>query len=125
MNTRMEIFKGNFVDLNYMSSICDGDIQFMIEMVETFLKDAPVITKEMTTLSKNNDWIKVSNLAHKFKTSLMFMGIESLHSVIREIEKNGQEMVNVSSIPPLVDQVSETCIKASQELSGFLNKYST
>ena len=116
--------KGEFFDLNYMASICDGDWQFMKEMIETFLKDAPEIIASMQENAGHQEWKRVSESAHKFKTSLVFMGIQSLHGIIREIEKSGQKSDDTDQIPGKIEQVNEICNKAMTELRSFMESHS-
>ncbi len=114
------MYKGRFIDMNYMTSLSDGDHQFMREMIETFLRDAPGITEKMVMHAKNSEWKQVGELAHKFKTSLMFMGIESLHDTIRKIENMAGDDNDKGTLPALVKQVYDTCNNAIAELKEFL-----
>jgi HPt (histidine-containing phosphotransfer) domain-containing protein len=119
-----EMNKGDYFDLSYMVSICDGDWQFMKEMIETFLRDSPEIIGSMQTHADKKEWRRVGEYAHKFKTSLMFMGIQSLHGVIREIETNGREGIDTEGISGKIDRVNEICSKAIVELRAFIEKHS-
>lgn len=116
--------KGEYFDLNYMTSICEGDWQFMKEMIETFLRDSPEIIGSMKRSADKKEWKRVSEYAHKFKSSLMFMGIQSLHSIIREIEVNGREGIDTDRIPEKIERVNEVCGKAMTELMCLLEAHS-
>ncbi len=116
------MYKGQYIDMSYMASLSDGDHQFMRDMIETFLRDAPVITEKMTIHSNHEEWKPVGDLAHKFKTSLMFMGINSLHDTIRKIENSAHNDENKDHIPAMVEQVNDTCKHAITELKDFLEQ---
>ena len=112
--------EGEYFNLNYLASICDSDWQFMKEMIETFLRDAPVIIAGMQEKAGRKEWMQVRESAHKFKTSLMFMGIQSLHVIIREIEQSGLKEPDTGQIPEKIEQVNDICNKARVELRNFL-----
>lgn len=115
------MFKGEVIDLSYMSNLCDGDKQFMKEMIETFLRDTPIILEKMNTYTEHGERIPLGELAHKFKTSIMLMGIHSLHDVIREIERSKDNDSDTEVLPALVKKVNDTCNKALVELNDYIN----
>ena len=115
--------KGEYFDLNYMVSICDGDWQFMKEMIETFLNDTPGTITALQEHAHRKEWKQVAETAHKFKTSLMFMGIQSLHGTIREIEKSGKEEIETGHVHEKIIRVDEICKMAMTELRSFLESH--
>jgi HPt (histidine-containing phosphotransfer) domain-containing protein len=115
------MFKGEYCDLSYIYSICDDDESFIREMIQTFLSDSPGLTDNMKKFSDLGEWKKVGDLAHKFKTSLMFMGINSLHDSIRKVEFSGRNNIETESIPNLVSEISIISSKAIEELKTCLS----
>lgn len=116
------MFKGKYIDLSYITEMGEGEDAFVKDMVGTFLKDAPGILIQMNQSARMKDWKKAGVLAHQFKTSLMFMGIQSLFDTIRHIEKSGRGMENHDSIPVWIDEVTVTCREAIRELNDFLQQ---
>jgi len=111
-----------FTNLNYLSSICNGDKTFMIEMVETFIKNTPSAINEMEKFANKAEWLKVGQTAHRIKPSISFMGMETLKNLIKKIEHNGKESENTEQIPKLVQQLSKKCQLAIKELQDSLIK---
>jgi len=107
-------------DLTYLHSICNGDKNFMQEMVETFITNTPSAINEMQKWSHKAEWIKVGQTAHRIKPSIAFMGLESLKPIIKKIETYGKESKSTDKIPALINTLSEKCQVAINELNKEL-----
>lgn len=111
----------SITDLSYLRSICDDDKDFMKEMVQTFLDNAPTIINEMQSATDKSDWNAVSKLAHKIKPSAAFMGLSKAKTLIQDLEVFGKEDVNTDEIPEMVDKLRTICQSAFHELKVELN----
>jgi HPt (histidine-containing phosphotransfer) domain-containing protein len=56
---------------------------------------------------QGQNWDSLSKLAHKMKSTIDSMGINSLKDVIRTIEANGKHKNDLDSLPAHVKQVSD------------------
>lgn len=110
------------IDLTYLTNVCDGDKVFMRDMIETFISNTPAAINEMQKLINKTAWPKVADIAHKLKPSITFMGIESLKTVVKQIEDFGKEDYNTDQIPELVNDLSAKCQLAYKELQHFLKQ---
>jgi HPt (histidine-containing phosphotransfer) domain-containing protein len=113
------MFKGQYIDLQYLHQICEGDKLFMTDMIDTFLNDAPGILAKMKGHVKAGEWKQLGDLAHSFKTSLIFMGIQSLYDTIKSVEFSGRQNQDTGSLPHQVDTINTICEAAIRELSSF------
>jgi len=109
-------------NLNYLSSICNGDKVFMIEMIETFIKNTPSAVNEMEKFANKAKWYKVGQTAHRIKPSISFMGIDLLKDLIKTIENYGKESKSTEKIPALINRLSKQCQLAINELQVSLKE---
>ena len=88
------------LDLSYLQDVANGSNEFMIEMMEMFLKQTPGYFEQLDQLIKDENWPVVADISHKIKPSLTFMGIESARVSLDEIEHNARNLKNLETITP-------------------------
>lgn len=101
-------------DLSIVVAISGGDDEFVKRMVVMFVDTIPALLDELENSSERGNWDAVGRLAHRLKSTIDSMGIASLKTVIRSLEKFGKEESNIDKIPALVNDVRnelEVCIK--------------
>lgn len=94
-------------DLSMVQAIAGGDMGFIKKMVQIFLDTMPPSVVQLQNELQAQNWDPLSKLAHKMKSTIDSMGINSLKDVIRTIEANGKQKNDLDSLPALVKQVSE------------------
>lgn len=104
------------IDLSYLEKVCEGDSEFMQEMISAFIETIPETLVEMKNANAAADWPGLARIAHKMKPSVAFMGIEELKSNILTLEALAKEGTNTKEIIHLVDQVNVTANQAIAEL---------
>jgi len=82
-------------------------------MVQTFVSSVPQVLLEMEQSLKDEDWEKVSNLAHKIKPTFTLMGLDDLKNSIVFIEVNGGKRTDLH-------EVRETTLKFIEECRGVI-----
>ncbi len=107
-------------DLTYLKNICDGDKDFMKEMITTFLDNTPTALTEMKANSEKNNCLAVSQLAHKIKPSIAFMGIEQGKELIKELENNSEQLLQTNVLKQMVAELDQLCETAYVELKEAL-----
>ncbi|MTI38590.1 PAS domain-containing hybrid sensor histidine kinase/response regulator [Fulvivirga lutimaris] len=103
-------------NLDYLRSVCDGDLNFMNDMVQTFITNTPVAMNELQKASDKSDWEQVSKLAHKLKPSITFVGLEKAKSLVKKIEESAKEKTGTDQIPGKVNELSSLAQTALSEL---------
>ncbi len=80
--------KGNSlaVDLSYLKSVANGNMDFMKEMILTFQESVPDRIAEIIFLVNDNQWIAVAKALHKIKPTLTMMGLANLREEVTAIE---------------------------------------
>lgn len=94
-------------DLSMVQAIAGGDTGFIKKMVQIFLDTMPPSVVQLQNELQAQNWDSLSKLAHKMKSTIDSMGINSLKDVIRTIEANGKQKNDLDSLPAHVKQVSE------------------
>lgn len=75
-------------DLSLLKTYSKGDADFELDMIQTFLEEAPVYSGEMATFLKARRIKEAGLLAHKFKSSVDIFGMSDLRLLLDDFEKN-------------------------------------
>lgn len=92
-------------DLSMVEAIAGGDDGFVKRMVQLFLETMPQTLGDLQTQTAAENWQAVGKNAHKLKSTIDSMGIESLKEDIRNIESNGKNNQDVEHLAQLVSKV--------------------
>nr|MBC7614289.1 Hpt domain-containing protein [Pseudopedobacter sp.] len=94
----MSIDKNIVIDLAYLKEVSSDNNEFIIEMIDIFQAQTPGYVDQLEAALKIEDWIRVSEMAHKIKPTLTFMGVESARVVMASIESRARDGVDFESI---------------------------
>lgn len=108
-------------NLDYLNSISNGDQDFIKDMLETFISNVPDELAKIRQLVADGNWQKVGEDAHKFASSLLFLGLDKLKSIATQIEEYGLENKNLDQIPELLAMLETGCHQLIIELKRDFN----
>lgn len=108
--------KQNSFDFSYLRSISNNNEDFIREMVQTFVQTMPGIMEEMNSCVRENDWAKLSRLAHQIKPSFTLMGIHDLRATILFMEENGRDNTNLNELPKVTENFITSCRELVKDL---------
>src|SRR6187549_1478285 len=91
------------IDLSYLEDIAGGSNDFIIEMIDMFLEQTPGYFNDIRQGILDKDWKKVSDIAHKVKPTLAFMGSNSAKETMAGIEMNSRNLENLDTIGATFD----------------------
>ena len=97
------------VDLSYLEDIAGGSNEFIIEMIDMFLEQTPGYCLQIKQAIIDKDWKKVSDLAHKVKPTLAFMGSNAAKETMAGIEMDSRNLVNLDTIGATFDMLYTDC----------------
>jgi CheY-like chemotaxis protein len=103
-------------DLSMVEAISGGDKDFIVKMLCLFLETVPPSLREMHSYTDKREWLKVSKVAHKLKSTIDSMGINELMQTIREVESNGKTGVNTGALPSLVGAITDVMNQVMAEV---------
>ena len=108
-------------DLNYLSSICNGDQDTIIEMIELFSSQIRDMAMEMQLAEEKSDYNSLSKIAHKAKSTVAIMGMKPLSSKLQELELMIKEELHTESYKDYIDFFIEECKAGIIELNEYKN----
>lgn len=103
-------------DLAYLRSISDNNQEFLQEMVQTFIQSIPPVLKEMGDSLAQNDWYKLSRLAHQIKPSFSLMGMDSLRKTVFYIEENAGKQSDLTKLRQRTQEFIQECTATIDDL---------
>ncbi|MCZ8284147.1 MAG: ATP-binding protein, partial [Bacteroidia bacterium] len=108
------------LDLSDLYEMAKGNKTFMREMSEMFVAQNPGDMAELEKAVADDDYERISDVAHRMKTSVGFMGLKALMQPLNEIEQLGKEKKNPDAIRERLMPVKTTCARAVGELNSLL-----
>lgn len=108
-------------DFTYLNNLVMGDKDFKKRIITMFIDKTPAVIKSMNDFYKDENWASLKAIAHKFKSSIDFVGSKNLAEVTEELEKNA-ETENVSPIKNEIEEVERLCNAIYEELKTELSK---
>jgi len=94
-------------DLSAVEALCGGDKEFLKTMAKMFVDTMPQSVSELNEAVSSENWEMVGKHAHKMKSTIDSMGINTLKEDIRSVEANGKAKSNPDTIRLLVVKVSD------------------
>ena len=118
------MFEGKYYNLEYLEEISAGDKEFILDMLNEFISNAPNIIIEVEELAKNNKWYDLYTIFHRFIPAYDYIGASNIMSEVREIEAISKASCGVEKVPALLEKVKLYTHNAIEELSNdfFKNK---
>ena len=104
------------VNLDYINAIGQNNDEFLLKMINTFLKECPLVISELEEAVLNENWEASSKLAHRFVTSVRFMGMADIALKLKELENNTKQGINLEDSINLFIPIKQACIQAIEEL---------
>lgn len=86
------------VDLTYMQSVCDNDVAFIYEMLDSYLIQTPEILNNISLGLNSNNLAIVKSAVHKFKPSVIMLGMKSLEENVNFINETDQKNLDENVI---------------------------
>ncbi len=112
----------NFINLEYMDMMSEGDESMKKVMIEMLVEELPQEIEKMQSLQQYAQWEELSSVSHKMKSTLAFVGNPVMTAANRDIEQIAKKQQEVERIPPLLLILSDLCPKALEELQAVCQK---
>lgn len=92
-------------DSNAVLSMVDGDVEFVCDLIETFLSDLPEQLCRLRESARAENYPEVRSVAHRLKSSIGNLGGSGSIPLLRELERQAaeQDPRSVQELLPLVD----------------------
>jgi HPt (histidine-containing phosphotransfer) domain-containing protein len=108
-------------DLKYLQQMTGNDSAMMKEMIELFLHQLTEMQADIELLVENKNWLELSRLAHKIKSSALVMGIEQMADDMKELELLAKESKNIEKYPDYIARFNTMTDLTEVELRAYLD----
>lgn len=119
LNTAKE-YSYNLTELIQLSN---GSNDFVVNMLEIFVRSASEILSQLKSASLVNNWEKVSELSHKAIPSFHFMGLVNFSEKLRFIEQNALNKNEHQKIHELLGFIDKNMVVILNDLKSEIEKY--
>jgi len=116
----MEVKVYNFINLDYLDMMSDGDLEMKKVMLDMLFEELPQEVSKMRQLTDASDWNELKSVAHKMKSTLSFVGCDPMTSSNSEIEaicKDGDTAKAESLMTVLEDNLDNVMSELKIEYS--------
>lgn len=107
-------------NLSYLKELSGGDTNFITEIIEMFMSDAPKIIEQANRCfrEENYDLLKVT--VHKLKSSVQVLGGSKLALSIQEIESSAKNPDKKDELSDMLAQVENSIAQMISSLNSEL-----
>ncbi|PKP11920.1 MAG: hypothetical protein CVU09_00015 [Bacteroidetes bacterium HGW-Bacteroidetes-4] len=108
-----------YVNLDYLNSIGQGDNKFKNDLIDIFREQIPKLAEQLKKALKDKEYIELSAIAHKAKSSVAMLGIVTLKSQMETLENKAREAEEPETYAQLVNDfctISEQVLKEIKDL---------
>jgi len=90
--------------LDRIKEIDDAE-DFILQVIQIFLETVPANTEAMVKACNEQDWDQVYFYAHKIKSNINLLSIDSIIDEIKFVEQSAKNRVNVEMIGDKVELI--------------------
>ncbi len=112
-----------FIDLEYMDLMCEEDLSMKKIMLEMLLAEIPAELAKMRESLEAADWKNLNAVSHKFKSTLAFIGNDTMTQANKQIEIATKRLESTEQIITWLDILEKTGPLVTQEIKNELEKY--
>lgn len=100
----------SYINLEYLELMSDGDIDMKKIMLEMLLEELPTEVQKLAVFSIEKDLKNLSAVSHKLKSTLAFVGNNTLDQTNKAIEKIAiGEKENYSDLTSMTANMDKYC----------------
>lgn len=103
-------------NLDDLRLIQKDDDAFVKNIVGLFIQNVPKNAAELVIACDNGDWERVYFLAHKMKSSIELVNMETIKSDVRRVELNAKTRANLEEIPEKAAHINVVVEKAVAQM---------
>ena len=91
---------------------------FLNRARQLFVDTIPVSIRDMQEAAQVQEWQKVSALAHKIKSTIDTMKIDSLKEKVRFVESHAKELTNLSEVETTVEEICRIMMSVVEQVKA-------
>ncbi len=109
-----------FINLDYMDLMADGDVDMKKTMLEMLVMELPTELAKLHDAFGTGDKKTLKSVSHKLKSTLAFVGNESLDKMNKTVERIAKNDENIQPIGDLLNQMDGLSANVVKELGDEL-----
>jgi len=114
--------KNKIINLSYLNSISGGNDAFILELIDLFFEQVPDYQEMLQQYYKEKDWYNLARTAHKAKSAILMVGMESLADELKKLEENAKEEKNIHEYQEIIANFVSQSDIAIRELKSLQNE---
>lgn len=111
-----------FTDLKYLQTITEGDTASMRELILLFIEQVPEFITNLNKYLTEEQFIELGKEAHKAKSSVMIMGMDTLGHDLKTLQLNTISGIRKETYVQYVSRFEIECLAAVEELNIALKE---
>jgi hypothetical protein len=108
-------------NLEYLEEISAGDRDFIIDMLNDFVINTPIVLGDIDRCLNVSDWAQMYKTLHKFIPTFDFVGAKNISKDLRNMEIYSRTQTNLELINPLLFKIKEYCNEIILEIKSDFN----
>lgn len=109
-----------FIKTDYLEMVAGGDNELLKELVGMFRDQVSEFNTEMKNLLVERNYKALGNLAHKAKSSVAIMGMDSLANMLKTFELQAIEGKNAEMYQSYIFRFENDTLSALSELDSLI-----
>ena len=109
-----------FIKTDYLEMVAGGDTELLKELIGMFRDQVSEFNYEMNILFTEGDYHALGNLAHKAKSSVAIMGMDSLANMLKTFELQALEGKNTKMYESYISRFENDTKSALSELDSLI-----
>jgi HPt (histidine-containing phosphotransfer) domain-containing protein len=110
-----------YINTDYLEMVAGGDKELLIELINMFRDQVAEFISEMKLLSYDKDYYALGNLAHKAKSSVAIMGMDSLANMLKNFELQAKDAKSIEKYESYISRFENDTQAAIAELDMLIN----
>lgn len=108
------------IDLTFLQTFTAGNKDKMAKYIGIFLQMCPGQLELMKTHLAAGNYDSLRGTAHALKPQITYMGIKAGEDMIKKIERQAAEKIDVESLPKILEEFTALCNQAMVELKAAI-----
>ncbi len=109
------------VDINYLREISDGDQEFMVDLIDTYLQQFPRFCRNMREFAISRRYAELEKEAHTAKSSALALNLKDLSLLLLEMQGIARNEASPETCSGMLDKI-EACFGQTAEVLVILKK---
>ncbi|MDP4223253.1 MAG: Hpt domain-containing protein [Bacteroidota bacterium] len=118
----LQIMDYKFIKTDYLEMVAGGDGELLKELINMFRDQVAEFSEEMKKLLQEKNYYELGLLAHKAKSSVSIMGMDSLANLLKTFELQAKTSLNIDRYQSYVTRFENDTRSALAELETLIEK---